>query len=382
VTIRDILDRNLGLGPGFHFFRHLLSILIVLWHVRQAIWWSSSAAALTAANEIATGLARSSVWSIEDMIRPIVPALVGSFFALSGFLVAGSALRIQETGRFLLNRALRIFPALSVETLLSAFILGPVFTSLTLWQYLTNPEFYRYFGNMVGWVYYFLPGVFENNPLPRVINGQLWTLPPEFWCYFLMAFALTTRLIMKRRVLLALAAVSMVGMLTLYAYDPVTFAPNGENFYRPWYIIVLFWLGVITFLYAEKIPISMPLFALSALLYWCIIFFNVLPPPFRHSTDVLHGVHWNVLIQIVGQSCKIRFFVRHLLVPLPYNPSIDCKQFGMTVETEPSLTAPYRLPLCIAHICSCSFSILAFCRAPRTSSSKNLRQNAHCSDGH
>lgn len=212
------------------------------------------------------------------MIRPIVPALVGSFFALSGFLVAGSALRIRETGRFLLNRALRIFPALSVETLLSAFILGPVFTSLTLWQYLTHPEFYRYFGNMIGWVYYFLPGVFENNPLPRVINGQLWTLPPEFWCYFLMAFALASSLIMKRRVLLALAAVSMVGMLTLYAYDPVTFAPNGENFYRPWYIIVLFWLGVITFLYAEKIPISMPLFALSALLYWGTIFFNVLTP--------------------------------------------------------------------------------------------------------
>jgi len=212
------------------------------------------------------------------MIRPVVPALVGSFFALSGFLVAGSALRTRDTGKFLLNRALRIFPALSVETLLSALILGPVFTSLTLWQYFTHPEFYRYFGNMIGWVYFFLPGVFDNNPLPRVINGQLWTLPPEFWCYFLMAFALTTSLILQRGVLLALAAVSMAGILVLYVYDPVTFAPNGENFYRPWYIIVLFWLGVITFLYADRIPMNLPLFALSALLYWSTIFFNVLPP--------------------------------------------------------------------------------------------------------
>lgn len=70
-----------------------------------------------------------------------------------------------------------------METLLSALILGPVVTSLTLGAYFSNPEFFRYFGNMIGWVYYFLPGVFLDNPLPRTVNGQLWTLQPEFWCY-------------------------------------------------------------------------------------------------------------------------------------------------------------------------------------------------------
>src|SRR5450631_4074754 len=32
-------------------------------------------------------------------------------------------------------------------------------------------------------VYYLLPGVFADNPLPLVVNGQLWTVPYELLCY-------------------------------------------------------------------------------------------------------------------------------------------------------------------------------------------------------
>src|SRR5262249_6839314 len=118
----------------------------------------------------------------------VIPALVPSFFALSGYLVAGSFERCRTIGMFIGLRVLRIFPALSVETILSAFILGPIFTIYSLGDYFSNPLLFSYLGNIVGHVQFELPGVFETNPDPHVVNGQLWTVPYELYCYIVTAF--------------------------------------------------------------------------------------------------------------------------------------------------------------------------------------------------
>jgi peptidoglycan/LPS O-acetylase OafA/YrhL len=278
MTLKDALDANKGIGPGFHFLRHALSVAIVMWHCRQAVYWTHSAELLAAQGKINLGLSRAMEWNIEDIVRPGVHALVGTFFALSGFLVAGSALRTGSMGQFFSNRALRIFPALGVETLLSALILGPIVTELALRAYFTDPEFYRYFGNIVGFVYYFLPGVFLDLPLPRTVNGQLWTLPSEFYCYFIMLGFMATSLINKRDLLLGVGVLGMALLVALFVYDPLQFDPKGENMFVPWYIVVLFFIGVLFFFHAEKIPLNLWLFIASGLVYWAIIFFNILTP--------------------------------------------------------------------------------------------------------
>jgi peptidoglycan/LPS O-acetylase OafA/YrhL len=89
--------------------------------------------------------------------------MVPAFFALSGFLVTGSALRLRATAPFLTFRVLRILPALLVEVTLSALILGALFTTLPLKSYFSDPQFFRYFGNIVGLITFHLPGVFESN---------------------------------------------------------------------------------------------------------------------------------------------------------------------------------------------------------------------------
>ena len=76
--------------------------------------------------------------------------MVPAFFALSGFLVTGSALRLRATVPFLTFRFLRILPALFVEVTLSALVLGPLFTRLPLAHYFSDPQFMRYFGNIAG----------------------------------------------------------------------------------------------------------------------------------------------------------------------------------------------------------------------------------------
>src|SRR5271168_2704028 len=124
---------------------------------------------------------------MRTIFLPIVPA----FFALSGFLVTGSALRVRATSTFLMFRVLRILPALLVEVTLSALVLGPIFTTLPLRHYFSDPQFFRYFGNIVGWITFYLPGVFHDNIYPTV-NGNLWTLPAELDCYLITGALLLT----------------------------------------------------------------------------------------------------------------------------------------------------------------------------------------------
>ena len=278
MTLQDALDKHKGIGPGFHFLRHFLSVSIILWHCRQVVYWTHSAELLAAHGKINTGLSRPLEWNLEDMARPGVHALVGTFFALSGFLVAGSAVRTGSMGRFFTNRALRIFPALGVETLLSALILGPLVTEFSLYAYFTDYEFFRYFGNIVGFVYFWLPGVFLHLPLPRTVNGQLWTLPSEFYCYLGMLGLMATSLIGKRNVLLWAGIAAMIVMLGLYQYDPLRFDPKSENMFAPWYIVVLFFIGVIYFFHAEKIPMKLWMFVVAGFAYWGIIFSNSVTP--------------------------------------------------------------------------------------------------------
>ena len=109
----------------------------------------------------------------RGQVRPAIffLYLVPAFFAVSGFLVTGSGLRVRATSTFLAFRVLRILPALLVEVTLSALVLGPIFTRLPLSSYFSDQQFFRYFGNIVGWITFYLPGVFQNNHV-SVVNGK------------------------------------------------------------------------------------------------------------------------------------------------------------------------------------------------------------------
>lgn len=110
---------------------------------------------------------------------------VAIFFFLSGSLVWGSWRRDPHWGRYLARRALRIFPALWVVVLLSVLVLGPVLTTWSLADYWQGRDTARYAANLLLFIKYNLPGVFETNAL-RAVNGSLWTLPAEFLSYLLV----------------------------------------------------------------------------------------------------------------------------------------------------------------------------------------------------
>ncbi len=198
--------------------------------------------------------------------RPFVALILPMFFALSGFLVAGSLERNKSIISFLGLRIIRLVPALSVEVTLSALILGPLFTGSTLYDYYSNPQFFHYFANIFGDIHYVLPGVFENNPLPDTVNSQLWTIPFELKCYGLLTLIACFGLFGPKRILLVSALslyLIIIGhMLKHYRVDP----PVLPQTFAGALLVVCFLCGVTMYRWRSYLPYNGYLAILSAVL--------------------------------------------------------------------------------------------------------------------
>jgi peptidoglycan/LPS O-acetylase OafA/YrhL len=252
-SFKDILDAHRGIGPGFDVLRILLATTIFYGHAK----WISGHPTVGGGIAHLTGAGQLVEGGWVGLKRPIMVSLVPAFFAVSGFLVTGSAVRTRVTSTFLAFRALRIFPALVVEVTLSALLLGFFLTKLTPAAYFTDPAFFRYLGNMVGWITFDLPGVFLDNPVRGVVNANLWTLPSEFDCYLITALLMATGLLYRRNAMtiIFVAATVVLAALNLFSDFSVTqatMAPTAVTYY--------FFMGVIFYHWREKIPFSWPLF--------------------------------------------------------------------------------------------------------------------------
>ena len=241
-TFGSVLDRYKGIGPGFDFLRIGLAVSIVLTH----------AALLTGR----TWIRDSPLWFVEY-------ALVPMFFVLSGFLVAGSAMRLS-LGNFLTNRGLRIIPALAVDVVVCALVIGPIMTTLPLWQYFTEPDFYRYFLNISGWIHYSLPGVFKDHFNQRV-NGALWTVPYEIFCYIIMSFLIVSRWIMQPRMIAGLAiGLFIAGLAVQYGVPKDhSIMSRGLRFLvvnRGSQLLLAFLFGILLYRWKDRITYSWKVF--------------------------------------------------------------------------------------------------------------------------
>jgi peptidoglycan/LPS O-acetylase OafA/YrhL len=116
-------------------------------------------------------------------------------------------------------------PALTVEVLLSALVLGPVLTTASLENYFLSADFRLYFLNILGDIHYHLPGVFLSNPV-TVVNGQLWTVPWELVCYIVLA-ALAVTGVFRRRHWLVLSLLGLYVALQFLVPYWWRLAPGG-----------------------------------------------------------------------------------------------------------------------------------------------------------
>jgi len=106
------------------------------------------------------------------------------FFVISGYFVAMSWSREPRALRYWKKRALRIFPALFVVVAVTVLVIGPLDTSLSFGDYMSDSQTWSYWKNalLAFGIQLHLPGVFASH-ISAVVNGSLWTLPAEMMMY-------------------------------------------------------------------------------------------------------------------------------------------------------------------------------------------------------
>src|SRR4029450_2869099 len=124
-TVQDVMNSHSGAAPGFSFLRHALAVVIILYHTYNVTFGRDVNPGCATGELLANWSELSATQFAIEVLRPGLFALVGAFFALSGFLVAGSALRTKSVRVFLSFRVLSIVPALMTEGTLSARRRGP-----------------------------------------------------------------------------------------------------------------------------------------------------------------------------------------------------------------------------------------------------------------
>ncbi len=193
------------------------------------------------------------------------------FFIISGFLICRSYDKTNNLLKYIKARFLRIWPLLFVIVMVSAFVVGPILSEYTFYQYF-------HYGDLKGFLLNLLfiandtklPGVFPNH-YNHSMNGSLWTLMYEVIWYGIVA--LTAFLWKKKKYIVPIIYVILTGLYLSITYGILTITSGFVlNMAK---LGMFFSMGMVYYLYSDKIVLSLKLFLASIVgLVIGILFFN------------------------------------------------------------------------------------------------------------
>ena len=176
---------------NFNFLRLLFALLVILSHTV----------------EILDGNRDREIFTILFHTTTFGGLAVDGFFLLSGYLIVQSWKADPVAWTFLSKRALRIFPAFIVASVLCAFIVGPLGGGKDYFEQFKLVDFLVGMGLLAKPA---IPPVFAGSHFPMV-NGSMWSIHYEFVCYlFVLGFGLSRALRNPRVWLFATAALVVV----------------------------------------------------------------------------------------------------------------------------------------------------------------------------
>lgn len=225
---------------------------------------------------------------------------VFGFFILSGFLTTQSIENSRNYLDFLLKRLIRIVPAFFVCLVLISFVVGPLFTNLSMGDYLSSDSTWKFvLYNItfnIGEKFLNAPvDLFSNAPFPgnggALANGSMWTLQLELGCYILL-IVLSFFLMLRHRFLMVIFTI-ILGVLYFMnvKYSYVPFSVSVKHFWvlgsfeLPNFIKFAYYycMGSLMYLYRDKILYSHRFLVLALLLLW-------------FSTQFSQFNNWNMIL--------------------------------------------------------------------------------------
>lgn len=274
-----------GRRNALNFVRLILATAVIFWHSSIA--------------------GRGSLPVVGD--ASLGSLAVAGFFTISGYLIAGSRVRLTWWG-FVWRRFLRIFPAFWVCLLVVALAFAPLSTLGTgrSWDPISSASYVV--RNAALWI--FQPSVADTLGPDRfpMWNGSLWTLTLEFPAYLVAGLILSVG-VSRRRPVLVLGLVSVLLTTThLLAVGPLNV--TGQLYLNILELGGFFLGGMVIWSLAEYLPVSttlgliagaavMFLMAMDAfrllgplpLAYFCLWLGARLPVRIGMTNDVSYGMY-------------------------------------------------------------------------------------------
>jgi len=194
---------------------------------------------------------------------------VNVFFVVSGFLIARSFIRSRDAFEYMSARALRLIPGLAVASLVTAFIMGPLVTSVSLSEYFSDFVTWKYaplITSMVAENSMELKGVFDTLPFANELNTPLWTLRWEGLAYLgVMVLGLAGVLLSPTRFGIVLALFASV-FVAVTAFSNLRVEISAVD--HALRLGFCFLLGGGFYIFRSRIPVGI----VPALLAWAAVY--------------------------------------------------------------------------------------------------------------
>jgi len=171
---------------------------------------------------------------------------VWAFFVISGFLIAQSWTRSPKPLKFLKRRIARIYPGFIVAALLTALIVVPFAVDpatrrpIAIGNFLLQTLRLQIFDTSP---------VFVHNAWPNALNGSLWSVPFEFWCYIGILLLGVAGLLLRRWLIVAFFA----AVIAWHLYLSMTGWIPGGKILGVIFGFPLFWATVLPFFLAGSL---------------------------------------------------------------------------------------------------------------------------------
>ncbi|MCX7523026.1 acyltransferase [Microbacterium sp. STN6] len=240
-TIAEHIDPT---ANSLNFVRLLLAATVIVWHAF-----------------VLSG--RSTDWPYGVQLVSDVP--VDGFFAISGFLLAGSWLHSPNLLRYLRNRFLRLMPAFFTCLILVAFVIAPITALIqqgsaasvfsgphSAWQYVLHDS-------NLSMDFYDVGGTPRGVPVPGVWDGSLWTLYWEATAYLALAILGVAAILRRRWATAVIFALVWLMALAL----ALGLLPDEYRIRSVSRLGLMFLAGALIQLYGDKIPARRGLFAVA-----------------------------------------------------------------------------------------------------------------------
>ena len=196
---------------------------------------------------------------------------------------------------------------------------------------------------MIGRIQYFLPGMFEANPIPKIVNAQLWTVPRELDGYLIL-FGFGLLAFIRKTSLLVLAGYALSVLAITYSImsHPGARVLNELGQVTGRALILCFLAGCVLYTLRESVPHSLTLFAIATIAFVLLLYSrageSLLGLPAAYMTAFLGLTNFRKIRLIVAsdysygiylygfaiQQCVARFgqVFRHWYVEFPLSLTI------------------------------------------------------------